>query len=92
MTKLELIKEICKRTGVDNTSVTNTIEAMMSVMKDTMSKGECIYLRGFGSFILKHRAQKTARNISKNQTIIVPAHDLPAFKPCKDFMEAVAKA
>ena len=67
MTKLELIKEICKRTGVDNASVTNTIEAMMSVMKDTMSKGECIYLRGFGSFILKHRAQKTARNISKNQ-------------------------
>ena len=91
MTKLELIKEICKRTGVDNTSVTNTIEAMMSVMKDTMSKGECIYLRGFGSFILKHRAQKTARNISKNQTIIVPAHDLPAFKPFKDFADMLKK-
>ncbi|MBP5484339.1 MAG: integration host factor subunit beta [Bacteroidaceae bacterium] len=91
MTKLELIKEICKRTGVDNASVTNTIEAMMSVMKDTMSKGECIYLRGFGSFILKHRAQKTARNISKNQTIIVPAHDLPAFKPCKDFADMLKK-
>ena len=91
MTKLELIKEICKRTGVDNASVTNTIEAMMSVMKDTMSKGECIYLRGLGSFILKHRAQKTARNISKNQTIIVPAHDLPAFKPCKDFADMLKK-
>ena len=91
MTKLELIKEICKRTGVDNASVTNTIEAMMSVMKDTMSQGECIYLRGFGSFILKHRAQKTARNISKNQTIIVPAHDLPAFKPCKDFADMLKK-
>ena len=91
MTKLELIKEICKRTGVDNASVTNTIEAMMSVMKDTLSKGECIYLRGFGSFILKHRAQKTARNISKNQTIIVPAHDLPAFKPCKDFADMLKK-
>ena len=91
MTKLELIKEICKRTGVDNASVTNTIEAMMSVMKDTMSKGECIYLRGFGSFILKHRAQKTARNISRNQTIIVPAHDLPAFKPCKDFADMLKK-
>ena len=91
MTKLELIKEICKRTGVDNASVTNTIEAMMSVMKDTMSKGEGIYLRGFGSFILKHRAQKTARNISKNQTIIVPAHDLPAFKPCKDFADMLKK-
>jgi DNA-binding protein HU-beta len=91
MTKLELIKEICNRTGVDNASVSATIEAMMSVMKDTMSKGECIYLRGFGSFILKHRAQKTARNISKNQTIIVPAHDLPAFKPCKDFAEKLKK-
>lgn len=91
MTKLELIKEICNRTGVDNASVSATIEAMMSVMKDTMSKGECIYLRGFGSFILKHRAQKTARNISKNQTIIVPAHDLPAFKPCKDFADMLKK-
>ncbi len=91
MTKLELIKEICNRTGVDTASATATIEAMMSVMKDTMSKGECIYLRGFGSFILKHRAQKTARNISKNQTIIVPAHDLPAFKPCKDFAEMLKK-
>ena len=87
MTKLELIKEICKRTGVDNASVTNTIEAMMSVMKDTMSKGECIYLRGFGSFILKHRAQKTARNISKNTTIVIDAHDFPAFKPSKSFIE-----
>jgi DNA-binding protein HU-beta len=91
MTKLELIKEICNRTGVDTASATATIEAMMSVMKDTMSKGECIYLRGFGSFILKHRAQKTARNISRNQTIIVPAHDLPAFKPCKDFAEMLKK-
>ena len=91
MTKLELIKEICNRTGVDTASATDTIEAMMSVMKDTMSKGECIYLRGFGSFILKHRAQKTARNISRNQTIIVPAHDLPAFKPCKDFAEMLKK-
>ena len=91
MTKLELIKEICNRTGVDTASATATIEAMMSVMKDTMSKGECIYLRGFGSFILKHRAQKTARNNSRNQTIIVPAHDLPAFKPCKDFAEMLKK-
>lgn len=91
MTKLELIKEICNRTGVDTASATATIEAMMSVMKDTMSKGECIYLRGFGSFILKHRAQKTARNISRNQTIIVPAHDLPAFKPCKDFADMLKK-
>ena len=91
MTKLELIKEICSRTGVDTASATATIEAMMSVMKDTMSKGECVYLRGFGSFILKHRAQKTARNISKNQTIIVPAHDLPAFKPCKEFADMLKK-
>lgn len=91
MTKQELIREICSRTGVDTASATATIEAMMSVMKDTMAQGECIYLRGFGSFILKHRAQKTARNISKNQTIIVPAHDLPAFKPCKEFADMLKK-
>ena len=86
MTKLELIKEICNRTGVDTASATATIEAMMSVMKDTMSKGECIYLRGFGSFIVKHRAQKTARNISKNTTIVIAAHDFPSFKPAKSFV------
>ena len=63
----------------------------MTVVKYSLSKGENIYLRGFGSFIVKRRAEKTARNINKNTTLIVPAHNIPAFKPAQTFMEEVAK-
>ena len=63
----------------------------MEVVKGSLVEGENVYLRGFGSFILKRRAEKTARNISKNTTLVVPAHDIPAFKPAKVFMQGVKK-
>ena len=63
----------------------------MVVIKDSMANGENVYLRGFGTFELKQRAEKTARNISKNTTIIVPAHAIPAFKPCPEFKAALKK-
>lgn len=61
----------------------------METVKDTMIGGENVYLRGFGSFIIKRRAEKTGRNISKNTTIIIPAHNIPAFKPAKTFVNEV---
>lgn len=89
MTKAEIVNEITKRTGVDKTTVLSTVEAFMEVVKDSLSNEENVYLRGFGSFIVKKRAQKTARNISKNTAIIIPEHNIPAFKPAKTFTLAV---
>lgn len=91
MTKQELSKEIAKKTGVDQPTVLACIEGMMATIKESLVKEEPVYLRGFGSFILKQRAQKTARNISKNTTLVIPAHNIPAFKPCKEFMAQVKK-
>lgn len=91
MTKSELAKQISNATGVDYATSLSVVEAFMVEVKSTLEKGEPVYLRGFGSFILKHRATKTARNISKNTTVIVPAHDIPSFKPAKEFMQAVSK-
>lgn len=89
MTKADIVSEISKSTGVDKASVLLTIEKFMDIVKDSLADGENVYLRGFGSFIVKTRSQKTARNISKNQTIIIPEHQIPAFKPAKVFMEQV---
>ncbi len=89
MTKADIVNEIAKRTGVDKTSVLSTVESFMDVVKDSLANDENVYLRGFGSFIVKRRAQKTARNISKNTTIIIPAHNIPAFKPSKTFAAQV---
>ena len=80
MTKAEIVNEITKKTGTDKLTVLNTIEAFMETVKESLTKEENVYLRGFGSFIVKKRAQKTARNISKNTTIIIPEHNIPAFK------------
>jgi DNA-binding protein HU-beta len=91
MTKAEIVSDIAKKTGVDKTTVLNTVEAFMSSVKESLAKEENVYLRGFGSFILKKRAQKTARNISKNTTIIIPEHNIPAFKPAKTFMHEISK-
>lgn len=91
MTKLEIVTEIAKSTGIDKTSVLSVVEQFMTVVKDSLSHGENVYLRGFGSFVVKRRAEKTARNINKNTTLIVPAHNIPAFKPAQPFMEEVAK-
>ncbi len=91
MTKADIVNEISKRTGVDKATVLATVEAFMDAVKDSLSKEDNVYLRGFGSFIVKKRAQKTARNISKNTTIIIPEHNVPAFKPAKTFTIQVKK-
>ena len=91
MTKADIVNEITKKTGTDKQTVLNTIEAFMETVKESLTQEENVYLRGFGSFIVKKRAQKTARNISKNTTIVVPEHNIPAFKPAKTFAANVKK-
>jgi DNA-binding protein HU-beta len=89
MTKADIVADIQQRTGIDKATILTTVEAFMSSVKDSLANEENVYLRGFGSFILKKRAQKTARNISKNVTMIIPEHNIPAFKPAKTFMEGI---
>ena len=89
MTKAEIVSEIASKTGIDKREVLMVVESLMDTIKTTMTNGEEVFLRGFGSFIIKHRAEKTARNISKNTAMIVPAHNIPAFKPAKEFQEKV---
>ena len=91
MTKADIVNKITKKTGADKQAVLNTLEAFMDTVKESLSREENVYLRGFGSFIVKKRAQKTARNISKNTTIIIPEHNIPAFKPAKTFTLSVKK-
>jgi DNA-binding protein HU-beta len=91
MTKAEIVNEIANKTGIEKVDVQRTVEAFMATVKNSMIGGENVYLRGFGSFIIKERAEKTGRNISKNTTIIIPAHNIPAFKPAKEFANAVKK-
>lgn len=89
MTKAQVVTEIAHRTGIEKAAVMATVEEMMNVIKTAMVNGENVYLRGFGSFIIRRRAEKTGRNISKSTSIIIPAHNIPAFKPCKTFMTEV---
>ena len=89
MTKADIVNEIAKSTGIDKATVLTTVEAFMESVKDSLSKNENVYLRGFGSFVIKKHAEKTARNISKNTTIIIPAHNIPSFKPAKTFVSVV---
>ncbi len=89
MTKAEIVAEIANKTGIEKVSIQATVEAFMDSIKVSLSKGENVYLRGFGSFIIKQRAKKTGRNISKNTTIIIPAHKIPSFKPAKTFVTEV---
>ena len=91
MTKAEIVSEIADKTGVDKMEVLTTVEAFMNSVKNSLAVGENVYLRGFGSFIVKERAEKTGRNISKNTTIIIPAHNIPSFKPAKTFVDKVKK-
>ena len=91
MTKAELVTEIAKTTGIERAAVLEVVEQFMTVVKDHLAHGENVYLRGFGSFIVKPRAEKAARNISKNTTIIIPEHKIPAFKPARTFKDDVAK-
>lgn len=89
MTKADIVNEIAKSTGIEKVQVQQVVESFMENIKETMMAGNNVYLRGFGSFIIKRRAQKVARNISKNTTITIPAHNIPAFKPSKSFANEV---
>ena len=89
MTKADIVNEVAKATGIEKIAVQNVIEAFMESEKDSLAKDEDVFLRGFGSFITKKRAQKTARNITVGTTIVIPEHYIPAFKPAKVFMNKV---
>lgn len=91
MTKADIVAEISKQTGIDKAAVLAIVEKFMETVKDSLANGENVYLRGFGSFTVKTRAAKTARNITKNTSIIIPEHNVPHFKPVDSFKEAVAK-
>ena len=92
MTKAEIVAQIAQKTGIEKVAIQATVEEFMNVVKESLSEGENVYLRGFGSFIIKKRAEKTGRNISKNTTIIIPAHNIPSFKPAKTFVNDVKKS
>ena len=89
MTKAELVNAIASKLGTEKNETQRIVEAFMQEIRATMYKGENVYLRGFGSFIIKARAAKTGRNISKNKSIQIPAHNIPAFKPSKTFVDKV---
>ncbi|QQS51952.1 MAG: integration host factor subunit beta [Bacteroidota bacterium] len=89
MTKADIVNEISKNTGIEKITVQKAVESFMEVVKDSLTQERNVYLRGFGSFIVKKRAKKTARNISKNTTIIIPEHFIPSFKPAKTFVGKV---
>ena len=89
MTKADLVQEISKQTGIDRDEVLMIVESFMETVKGSLSRGKEVYLRGFGSFIIKRRAEKTGRNIGQNTTLIIPAHDIPAFKPSKEFSNKI---
>ena len=89
MTKAEIVREIAEKTGVEKQVVLQVVEGMMESIRNSMINGEEVFLRGFGSFIIKRRPRKVARNISKNTTIVIPAHNIPAFKPAKKFLEKI---
>jgi DNA-binding protein HU-beta len=89
MTKADLVSKITDKTGVEKIAVQATVESLMTTIIDAMKSGENVYLRGFGSFVIKKRAEKTGRDISKNTTLIIPEHFVPTFKPAKTFVNDV---
>jgi DNA-binding protein HU-beta len=89
MTKADIVANIAEETGLERAEALRAVEAFMNNIKASMADGNNVYLRGFGSFVVKERAQKTGRNISKNTTIIIPAHNIPSFKPSKTFVDEV---
>ncbi len=89
MTKADIVNEVAKQTGMEKVAVQKMVECFMDSIKVALANDKNVYLRGFGSFIVKKRAKKTARNISKNTTIVIPEHHIPSFKPAKVFMNKV---
>src|SRR5215471_9370142 len=91
MRKADLVNQISEKTGIPKVDVLVTLESMFKEVKESLSKGENIYIRGFGSFITKKRAAKIGRNIKKNIAVHIPEHFIPAFKPSKEFVADVKK-
>ena len=91
MTKAEIVEQISEKTGIEKNTVLKTVESFMDTVKGNMTQGKNVYLRGFGSFVIKKRAKKTGRNISKNTSVIIPAHNIPSFKPARDFADDIKK-
>jgi DNA-binding protein HU-beta len=89
MTKAELVREVAKSTGIESATVLAVVEGFMSTVKESLSNGENVYLRGFGTFAVQTRAQKTGRNITKNTTVIIPEHKVPTFKPSDEFKSMI---
>jgi DNA-binding protein HU-beta len=89
MTKADIVANIAEETGLERIEALKAVESFMQSIKSSLADGKNVYLRGFGSFIVKERAEKTGRNISKNTTIIIPAHNIPSFKPAKTFVDEV---
>lgn len=92
MTKAELVNEIVTKTGIEKMMVQTIVESMMKVIKTSLVNRENVYLRSFGSFVVKKRAEKIGRIITKNQTIVIPEHYVPAFKPAQTFHDRVKKS
>jgi DNA-binding protein HU-beta len=91
MTKADIVNEISEKTGIEKMAVQATVEAFMKTIRNSMVEGKNVYLRGFGTFVVKKRAEKIGRNISKNTTVVIPSHFIPAFKPAKTFSDRVKR-
>jgi len=91
MTKADIVKAVAASTGIEKTAVASAVEGFMDAVKNSLAQGEPVYLRGFGTFGIKHRATKTAQNITAKKTIIIPEKDIPSFKPCQEFKRLVNK-
>ena len=92
MTKADIVAKISEKTGVEKKEVMAIVEALMSVVKNSMCEGKNVYLRGFGTIYIKRRAKKPGRIISRNTTIMIPAHNIAAFKPAKSFATKLKKS
>ena len=92
MTKAEIVSNISEKTGIEKVTALAVVEAFMEEVRSSISSNQSVFLRGFGTFNPKKRAEKTGRNISKNTTIIIPAHHIPAFKPAKVFVKQVKES
>ena len=91
MTKADIVNEISEKTGIEKMAVQATVEAFMKTIRNSMVEGKNVYLRGFGTFVVKKRAEKIGRNISKNTTVVIPTHYIPAFKAAKTFSDRVKR-
>jgi len=89
MRKADLVAQIAEKTGIPKVDVLVTLESFFKEVKGALTEGEAVYVRGFGSFIVKKRAAKVGRNIKKNVAVDIPEHFIPAFKPAKEFMQMV---